>query len=109
MIIIKNVNLFFDIKEVALLSVTIGLLSIYSFTTEFINRHKKSKQRPSPTKDQNVVYQLILIFHCVLLRSVAESQRFFLCPNYNIIFKNRDTICVYFLKCLIAIFFHMHV
>lgn len=41
MIMIKNVNLFFDIKEVALLSVTIGSLSIYSFTTEFINRHKK--------------------------------------------------------------------
>ncbi|WP_275542927.1 hypothetical protein [Macrococcoides caseolyticum] len=40
MIIIKNVNLFFDM-QVALLSVTIGSLSIYSFTTEFINRYKK--------------------------------------------------------------------
>lgn len=56
LIVIINVNLFLDIQEVAILSATIGSLSIYSFTTEFINRHKKSKQRSSPTKDQNVIY-----------------------------------------------------
>lgn len=41
LIVIINVNLFLDIQEVAILSATIGSLSIYSFTTEFINRHKK--------------------------------------------------------------------